>query len=317
MSFIDQLDRAIRALRRKRKPDRMARVNALAAHLRAASSEGERDLVRAELAGLRRGGKARSGLPSVRFVSLKLTEPPRLKLSVDGHVYTYAGDGAVMVYVKGLLTRRSKRARVDGLNHARANLTLVGGARRGGKRRFDPAQLKAGTAAELEHAKTIKKIVARKLPVKQAAAEIAKDHLKERPDYYDRLDAVEVPKRRKGMKKPRLKLLMKRGKVRVYLVDSHLVRQMKGQGDWANGGHSRVFPETCPPNEVWVGNETFGPERKCYILHELLEFWRMGNGMGYDQAHDLSTAAEQKYRSAKMRGIDAAIRAALKKAAGG
>jgi len=189
--------------------------------------------------------------------------------------------------------------------------------RRGGKLRHTAQDVARGAKVELEHAKTIKKIARQQLPVKQAATEIAKDHLKEDPHYYDRLDAVEVPKRRQGLKAPRLKLLMKRGRVKVYLVDSHLVRQMKGQGDWANGGHSRVFPETCPPNEVWVGSETFGPERKCYILHELLEFWRMGNGMGYDQAHDLSTAAEQHYRKRKMRGIDAAIRAALKKAAEG
>ena len=188
--------------------------------------------------------------------------------------------------------------------------------RRGGKRRFNPEQLKEGAAEELhEHGKTLAKLRAGKLTVKQAAAQTAKDHLKLLPDYYSRMDALEVPKPKKGLKSPRIKLLMKRGRVRVYLVASHLVRKMKDQGDWANGGHSTVFPATIPKNEVWIGDETFGPERKLYILHELLEFWRMNHGMSYDEAHDLSTEAEQKFRRGKMRGIDAAVRDALKKAA--
>lgn len=340
MSFAGQLDKAIRtlaALRRKRPSPRVARANAYAARLRAASSEGERDMVRAEY-GVRRGGKPRAS---------RGDWPGAHRLIPTGDAYadalgrdaTLAGDiealrqlgasRAVNPDTGRVLLKIWRAARRQDRTGARAAYNELTGSDKylvpqpvvnfihaGGKRRFDPAQLAKGTAEELEHAATIKRLRREpKLPVREAAKLIAKDHLKADPAYYDRLDAVEVPKRTKGLKKPRLKLLMKRGKVRVYLVDSHLVRQMKGQGDWANGGHSRVFPETCPPNEVWVGNETFGPERKCYILHELLEFWRMGNGMGYDQAHDLSTAAEQKYRSAKMRGVDAAIRDALKKAA--
>lgn len=185
--------------------------------------------------------------------------------------------------------------------------------RRGGKRRFDPAQLRAGIATELEHAATVKKIVKRKLPVKQAAAEIAKDHLREDPAYYDRLDAVEVPRRRKGLKPPRLKLLHRSGRLCVYLVDSHRVRRQLP--DWTMGGHHRVYSPQIPPNEVWIAEEVFGPERALCTIHELREYKLMGSGMGYEEAHDLSTALEQKFRLGGMKGLDAAVRRELKAAA--
>jgi hypothetical protein len=45
-------------------------------------------------------------------------------------------------------------------------------------------QLKYGTKVELEHAKTIKKYMKKGVNVKDVAKSIAKDHLKERKDYY-------------------------------------------------------------------------------------------------------------------------------------
>lgn len=184
----------------------------------------------------------------------------------------------------------------------------------GGKRRFAPEQLAKGAAAELEHAKTIKKLQrSPKLPVKVAAKLIAQDHLKEDPRYYDRLDAVEVPKRTRGLKAPRLKLLHRSGALRVYLVDSHAVRKL--YGDWTMGGHHRVYPDFIPKNEVWIAEEVFDPERKLCTLHELNEYKLMGGGQDYDAAHDASTALEQRYRKGKLRGLDAALKRALRAAA--
>lgn len=52
-------------------------------------------------------------------------------------------------------------------------------------------QLRKGIKAEREHASTIRKIKNGKLTVNQAIRQIAKDHIKEIPDYYDRLEKVE------------------------------------------------------------------------------------------------------------------------------
>jgi hypothetical protein len=41
----------------------------------------------------------------------------------------------------------------------------------------------------------------------------------------------------------------------------------------------------------------------------------MGGGQDYDTAHDASTALEQQYRKGKLRGLDAALRKALRAAA--
>jgi hypothetical protein len=53
-------------------------------------------------------------------------------------------------------------------------------------------QLALGIKVELEHSKTIKYIKKNpKISTKEAAEMIAKDHLKELPDYYTRLIAME------------------------------------------------------------------------------------------------------------------------------
>jgi len=258
VDVLRSLDSALRGLRGPRAGDRAAEAATLARALRALRghlSAGEVDLVRAELATLRAGGR---------------------------------GTGLAAGYARAL--------------------------RAGGKRRFDPAQVAKGVREELEHAATIKKVQRNpRLPVKKVAELIAKDHLKAQPRYYDRLDAVEVPKRGRGLKPPRLKLLTRSGRLRVYLVDSHAVRKV--HGDWTMGGHHRVYPDFIPPNEVWIAEEVFDPERQLCTLHELNEYALMGGGMGYDEAHDLSTALEQKFRKGGMRGLAAAVRKRLKEAA--
>ena len=259
MDVLSRLDNALRGLRGPRAGDRAAEIATLERALRALRghlSAGEVDLVRAELATLRAGGR---------------------------------GTGLAVGYARVL--------------------------RAGGKARFDPAQVKKGIAEELEeHAKTIKRIQrSPRMPVRKAAALIVKDHLRKHPAAYDRMEAVEVPKRGKGLKAPRLKLLTRSGRLRVWLVDSHAVRKV--HGDWTMGGHHRVYPDFIPPNEVWIAEEVFDPERQLCTLHELNEYALMGGGMGYDEAHDLSTALEQKFRKGGMRGLAAAVRKRLKEAA--
>jgi hypothetical protein len=51
--------------------------------------------------------------------------------------------------------------------------------------------IKTGTKVEMEHAKTIKKIKEKNLSIKEAATEIAKDHLREDNAYYQKLKIVE------------------------------------------------------------------------------------------------------------------------------
>jgi hypothetical protein len=59
-------------------------------------------------------------------------------------------------------------------------------------------QLDKGIKVEKEHTETIKKIIDGSVTdVNEAAKLIAKDHLKEMPDYYDRLSVLE----REGKKK--------------------------------------------------------------------------------------------------------------------
>jgi hypothetical protein len=81
------------------------------------------------------------------------------------------------------------------------------------------------------------------------------------------------------------------------------------------GGHHRVYPDFIPPREVWIAEEVFDPERKLCTLHELHEYKLMGGGQDYDTAHDASTALEQSFRKGKLKGLDAALRKALRAAA--
>jgi hypothetical protein len=57
---------------------------------------------------------------------------------------------------------------------------LASGKAKGFKGKFDPAQVKKGIKVEMEHTSD-----------ERIAERIAKDHLSEIPDYYDRLDRME------------------------------------------------------------------------------------------------------------------------------
>jgi hypothetical protein len=190
-----------------------------------------------------------------------------------------------------------------------------------------PAKRKAlreGIRAEMEHAKTIRWV--KKNPEKsvdEALKRIAQDHIAEAPDYYQRLKAVEETKKKAHhkLKSPRIKLIGRRGKVRIYRIDDTQVRKL--YTDWTMGGHSNCYPlgqgGFIPHNEVWIAGELGPPqpplEEQLTMLHELREMRRMGELMkqgtsradSYDTAHDESLAIEDKFRKAGGRGLKQAL----------
>ena len=179
------------------------------------------------------------------------------------------------------------------------------------------AALREGIKTELEHSATVQWIKRHpKATVVDAAKRIASDHISERPDYYDALAVVEGKvKRKKGLKAPRIKLLMKLGWVRVYLVDATAVRKMKSissnAADFTMGTNWAVW--NLPKGELWISDEIGPPrdplEMRLTTLHESAETRRMVyRGMSYDNAHDMSLALEEKYRKAKGRGLKAALK---------
>ena len=185
--------------------------------------------------------------------------------------------------------------------------------------------LKEGIKAEAEHSKTIRWIRANpEASVDEALKRIAQDHIEENgPDYYSKLKATEQIKKKvhHKLKSPRLALIGRRGKVRIYRVDDTLVR--RAFSDWTMGGHSMCYPlgfGGCIPHmEVWIAGELGPPqpplEEQLTMMHELREMRRMGELMkggmsradAYDKAHDESLVVEDKYRKAGGRGLKQAL----------
>lgn len=183
--------------------------------------------------------------------------------------------------------------------------------------------LKEGIKAEREHSKTIRWV--KKNPEKsvdEALKRIAQDHLAESPDYYKRLKAVEETKKKAHhkLKSPRIKLIGRRGKVRIYRIDDTKVRKI--YSDWTMGGHSICYGGDqgfIPHNEVWIAGELGPPqpplEEMLTMIHELREMRRMGELMkggmsradAYDKAHDESLVVEDKFRKAGGRGLKQAL----------
>lgn len=188
------------------------------------------------------------------------------------------------------------------------------------------AQLAKGIREEMEHAATIKRVKRNPdMPVREVAKAIAKDHIKEDPRYYDKLEVVDKAtkevkqemrrtKRAPKLKPPRIKLLGMAGKTPIYRVNATMVRTMKSISenceDFTMGTNSAVWD--LPGSEVWVSDELGPPrdpmEENLTILHELHEMRRMLNdGLSYDEAHNESLAIEGKYRTANGRGLMAAL----------
>ena len=195
-------------------------------------------------------------------------------------------------------------------------------------RREVEAQLRKGVREEMEHAATIKRVKRNpQMPVRAVAEAIAKDHIKEDPRYYDKLAAVDKAtkevkqemrraKRLPKLKPPRIKLLGRRGKLKIYLVDATYVRGMTDKNpnapDFTMGTGDQVWPEVTGPWEVWVSDE-LGPPRDSLemhltMIHEMTERRLMlRDGLSYDEAHEHALAVEDKYRKANGRGLKQAL----------
>ena len=174
-------------------------------------------------------------------------------------------------------------------------------------------RLREGQREELEHAKTIRHIKRNpKIAVKDAAALIAEDHIVQSPDYYKTLKTAEelaaATKRKKQLKHPRIKLLGRRGRLRIYLVDGKWIREHK-HIDYVHGGHDVVYPGFVPAWEVWIDNTLMPNEIPYVTWHELFERRMMSkHGWDYNKAHDEASRRELEWRHGK-RGFKAALRA--------
>ena len=117
-------------------------------------------------------------------------------------------------------------------------------------------------------------------------------------------------KRARGLKSPRIKLLTRRGKVRVYLVDGRWVREHK-HIDFVHGGHDVVYPDFVPKNEVWIDDTLDKGELPYVMYHELFERRMMSrHGWDYNKAHDEASRLELEWRHGK-RGFKTALAAEM------
>lgn len=102
---------------------------------------------------------------------------------------------------------------------------------------------------------------------------------------------------RRGMKKTdpskvKIKLLGKRGQIKIYLVSGAKVRRFF-DFNFVFGGHWLVY-KYVPKNEVWLDDSTLTKERKYVLIHELYELNLMKKGMNYNNAHDYASAREKE-----------------------
>jgi len=176
------------------------------------------------------------------------------------------------------------------------------------------AALREGIKTEMEHSKTITWARRnKKATVADVAKRIASDHLREDPAYYGKLAVMEAKaKKHPKLKSPRLKLLGRRGKLKIYRVDATKVRMLThlnpNAPDFTMGTGDQVWKETTGPWQIWVSNELDPFEAQLTMLHEMTERRLMlRHGLSYDDAHDKALAIEDKYRKANGRGLKQAL----------
>ena len=91
------------------------------------------------------------------------------------------------------------------------------------------------------------------------------------------------------------KLLKKySGRVRVWIVDGELVRDVF-YTFFGGGGHDKVF-HFIPENEIWIDQDIHPRERKFILIHELHERSLMAKGKDYQHSHRKATEIEDFYR---------------------
>lgn len=101
------------------------------------------------------------------------------------------------------------------------------------------------------------------------------------------------PKQKISLVNIRIKLLEKRGKLKIFLANGPLVR--KFDPFFTMGGHWLVY-DYVPKNEVWIDSALLTKELKYVVIHELEELKLMKKGKDYNVAHDFACAYEKEAR---------------------
>jgi hypothetical protein len=86
----------------------------------------------------------------------------------------------------------------------------------------------------------------------------------------------------------------KAGHLEIWHVDGKIIRDQI-YIDFTEGGNSRAYV-WMPRDTIWIDHDTDPGELQFIMLHELREWNRMGEGVGYDKAHDYANIAEQQAR---------------------
>jgi hypothetical protein len=141
---------------------------------------------------------------------------------------------------------------------------------------------------------------------------------------YQELPEEPITEKIKGVRKPKVvqetsdrmlqtderlnkKLLpeFSKGNVKVYSVNGKYIRDTFGNEsigdrkgiDFVHGGHSGVYWNLIPENEIWIEEDMQPEERDEVVLHELNERNDMlFNKKDYSEAHDLASATEIQAR---------------------
>lgn len=81
----------------------------------------------------------------------------------------------------------------------------------------------------------------------------------------------------------------------VKLVDGKKTRDTIAV-DFIGGGHHLVYPEFIPKDEVWIEQDLAPDEQADILVHELIEYALMKQGMTYTPAHNLANKLEKVFR---------------------
>lgn len=93
----------------------------------------------------------------------------------------------------------------------------------------------------------------------------------------------------------------------IWRVDEGKVRD-RLYTDFTIGGHDRVY-SFIPEGQVWIGDDVDIDELYDDLLHELWERFFMGEGVSYEDAHEMATGLEQDERSHPEETLDKLERA--------
>lgn len=106
---------------------------------------------------------------------------------------------------------------------------------------------------------------------------------------------LKIKQRKETLDKIHKKLLHDANRVKIWLVDGEIVRDLYYL-DFTEGGHGEVY-HFVPKYEVWIDDDLKPSERGFVILHELHERNLMANkGYDYIKAHTSSSKIEYRCR---------------------